>query len=118
MRYSRIIISAAIIALPFFASAQTDTTNPNTVTATADYSSTYAFQKDGVFGCNLNGAYSMSVGALSATGGAYVPVNDAAVTLNTGYLVYKECVLRGIVVRQREGVTSALTKQMAVTYTS
>ncbi|MDB5238241.1 MAG: hypothetical protein JWM46_511 [Candidatus Kaiserbacteria bacterium] len=117
MRYSRIILSAAaILALPFLASAQTDTTN--TVTATADYSSTYAFQKDGVFGCNLNGAYSMSVGSLSATGGAYVPVNDAAVTLNTGYLVYKECVLRGIVDRQREGVTSALTKQMTVVYTS
>ncbi|HEY4488462.1 MAG TPA: hypothetical protein VJB97_03010, partial [Candidatus Paceibacterota bacterium] len=59
-----------------------------------DYSQTYAFQRDGVFGCSLNGSYSMSVGTMSAMGGAYVPVNDASVTLNTGYLVYKECILR------------------------
>lgn len=90
--------------------------NTTTGTGTADYSGTYAYQKDGVFGCNLNGAYSMSVGALSATGGAYVPVNDASVTLNTGYLVYKECVLRGIVDRQREGVTSSFQKKIISTY--
>ena len=67
-----------------------------------DYSQTYAFQRDGVFGCSLNGSYSMSVGTMSAMGGAYVPVNDASVTLNTGYLVYKECILREVVNRQRD----------------
>lgn len=70
----------------------------------------YAFQRQGVFGCSLNGSYSMSVGALSAVGGAYVPVNDAAVTLNTGYLVYKECVLRAVVNREAENALAANQK--------
>jgi hypothetical protein len=52
----------------------------------------------------------MSVGALSAVGGVYVPVNDAAVTLNTGYLVYKECTLRGIVDRMRENETANIQR--------
>lgn len=53
--------------------------------------------RQGIFGCNDAGADSMSVGSRSAIGGAFVPVSDAAVTLNTGTLTYKECVLRGIV---------------------
>lgn len=60
----------------------------------------------------------MSVGALSAVGGAFVPVNDAAVTLNTGYLVYKECVLRGIVDRMRENGTSELQRKILTAYNS
>jgi hypothetical protein len=40
---------------------------------------------------------------------------DAAVTLNTGYLVYKECVLRGIVDRERESALAALIKQLIIT---
>lgn len=54
----------------------------------------------------------MSVGALSARGGVYVPVNDAAVTLNTGYLVYKECVLDGVTKREAESASSALANQV------
>ena len=54
----------------------------------------------------------MSVGTMSAIGGQYVPVNDAAVTLNTGTLVYKECVLREILDRMREGAMSGLFKQI------
>jgi len=54
----------------------------------------------------------MSVGALSAIGGAYVPVSDAAVELNTGTLVYKECVLREVVDRESEDADSALVKQI------
>lgn len=53
----------------------------------------------------------MSVGAMSAIGGVYVPVNDAAVTLNSGTLVYKECVLDGVVKRMAENQTSALVYQ-------
>lgn len=49
---------------------------------------------DGIFSCS--GAQYANPGTLSAIGGVYVPVNDAAVTLNTGYLVYKECVLDGV----------------------
>ena len=65
------------------------------------------FSRSGIFGCNQTAAYRMSVGALSAVGGVYVPVNDAAVTLNTGYLVYKECVLDGVTKRMVESATSA-----------
>ena len=71
----------------------------------------YQFQREGLFGCNLTGSYSMSVGALAAVGGIYVPVNDAAVTLNTGYLTYKECVLDGVIKRQVEQITSGLAKK-------
>jgi hypothetical protein len=75
-------------------------------------SDVYAFKRQGVFGCSLQGSHSMSVGALSAVGGVYVPVNDAAVTLNTGYIVYKECVLRGVVNRQREAATAGAARQV------
>lgn len=90
---------------------------PSVVHAQATATSTsvsddYNFARQGVFGCNLTGSYSMSVGAMSAVGGVYVPVNDAAVTLNTGYLVYKECVLRGIVNREKESATAASIKQV------
>lgn len=113
---------ALVCIFPLFASAQTGSgttatgATGNTVSATADFSSTFAFQRQGVFGCSLNGSYSMSVGALNAVGGTYVPVNDAAVTLNTGYLVYKECILRGIVNRMREDASSAVQKQVLEAY--
>jgi len=58
----------------------------------------------------------MSVGSLAAIGGAYVPVNDAAVTLNTGYLVYKECVLKAINNRMREDSIARLVNQSARTF--
>lgn len=74
------------------------------------------FQKQGIFGCNVNGAYS-NIGSLVAVGGVYVPVNDAAVTLNTGYLVYKECVLRGVVNRMREAETASIGKLTIINYT-
>lgn len=65
-------------------------------------------QRQGIFDCNQNGAYSMSVGALGASGGVYVPVADSTVELNTGTLVYKECVLREVVNREREAATAGL----------
>ena len=52
----------------------------------------------------------MDVGSLSAQGGVYVPVSDAAVTLNTGIIVYKECVLRNQIVRMREAASVGLAK--------
>ena len=67
------------------------------------------FSREGVFGCS-GGGYAMSVGTLAAIGGVYVPVNDAAVTLNTGYLVYKECTLDGVVSAIRESIASALVQ--------
>jgi len=64
--------------------------------------------RDGVFGCSSS-KYS-NVGSLSAIGGVYVPVNDAAVTLNTGYLVYKECVLDGVIAKISEAARTDLTQ--------
>ena len=74
-------------------------------------SAAYQFQRGGIFGCNQTAAYRMSVGALSAVGGVYVPVNDAAVTLNTGYFVYKECVLDGVSRKMAESATTDLANK-------
>lgn len=65
-----------------------------------------ALLRDGIFGCNAS-KYA-NIGSLSAVGGVYVPVNDAAVTLNTGYLVYKECVLDGVVSKISEAARTEL----------
>ncbi|MEK7601108.1 MAG: hypothetical protein AAB480_01060 [Patescibacteria group bacterium] len=97
------ILIALFVLAPTLVFAQSDGSSPS-------------FSREGVFGCSQTGSYSMSVGALSAVGGAFVPVNDAAVTLNTGYLVYKECVLRGIVDRMRENATANLQRQILVAY--
>lgn len=75
----------------------------------------YAFARNGVFGCPIDGQ-SSSVGARAATSGAYVPVNDAAVTINTYTLVYKECVLRNLLIRQREAATADLGRGGVLTY--
>ncbi|MEK7134066.1 MAG: fibronectin type III domain-containing protein [Patescibacteria group bacterium] len=74
----------------------------------------YDFKRQGIFDCNQNGAYAMSVGALSATGGVYVPVADNTVELNTGTLVYKECVLREVINREREAAMAAYGKRAVV----
>jgi len=71
----------------------------------------HGLSRQGIFGCNDAGAYSMSVGSLSAIGSTFVPVSDAAVTLNTGYLVYKECILRPLINRQKENAIANLVKQ-------
>ena len=47
-------------------------------TASSGYSS------QGIFSCNINGAYAMSIGATAASGVVYVPVSHGAVKLNTG----------------------------------
>lgn len=51
---------------------------------------------------DVRGALSMSVGLIAAQGGGFVPVSDAAVTRNTGILVYKECVLRSMINAERK----------------
>ena len=48
----------------------------------------------------------MSVGSLSAVGGVYVPTNDAAVTLNSGFITYKECILDGVNKRFAESAST------------
>jgi len=79
--------------------------------AQASVSAQYQFQNEGIFGCNQIAGVNMSVGTMAAIGGVYVPVNDAAVTVNTGTLVYLECILRPLVDRLRESATSALLKK-------
>lgn len=71
----------------------------------------YQFKNEGIFGCNQTDGANASAGTLAAIGGVYVPVNDAAVTLNTGILVYKECVLRPLQNRLRESAVSSLFKK-------
>lgn len=118
-----IALTTILILSPVISWAADDTTAPDpSSSATTDQAASasnasqgYQFARQGVFGCNLTGSYAMSVGAMSAVGGVYVPVNDAAVTLNTGYLVYKECVLRGIVDRERESALAAMLKQVSNT---
>ena len=112
MRNFLLTLLCASFFVPLVVSAQT--TDPATAAAATPSGAPYQFQREGIFDCNQNGAYAMSVGALSAIGGAYVPVADSAVELNTGTLVYKECVLREVVDRESESAGTALTKQYAV----
>lgn len=127
-RFSYIVLVMLFFGTPLFALAQTDSTTQTTtsngdgtVTVTqaggssdassGSVSAPYSFQREGIFGCSYNGAYAMSVGSFSAQAGAYVPVADATVELNSGILVYQQCVLREVIDRMRESVTSALVKQ-------
>lgn len=66
---------------------------------------------DGIFGCMGLGAQVQNVGTRTAVGGIYVPVNDAAVTLNTGFLVYKECILDGVARKIAENVSAEYLNQ-------
>ncbi len=66
---------------------------------------------NGIFGCRGQGAAVANVGTTRAIGGVYVPVNDAAVTLNTGYLVYKECVLDGMARNIAQNATAEQMQQ-------
>jgi hypothetical protein len=73
---------------------------------TAPAASGSGLSNDGIFGCR--GAQQVNIGTITAIGGVYVPVSDAAVTLNTGYLVYKECVLDGVVAAIKNDIASGL----------
>jgi hypothetical protein len=101
---------------PIAALAQTTSPDPNTTPQDADSSAAaaYQFKNEGIFGCNQVAGANASAGTMAAIGGVYVPVNDAAVTLNTGILVYKECVLRPLQDRLRESAMSALFKKGTV----
>ena len=90
--------SVAAIAIILFSASTAFAVDPavgTPPTQTTPTQSSGTLSRDGVFGCRA--AQYANIGTLTAIGGVYVPVNDAAVTLNTGYLVYKECVLDGVV---------------------
>lgn len=79
-------------------------------------SASAGLNSQGIFGCNMSGAYSTSAGAMAAIGGSYVPVNDAAVTLTTGYLVYKQCVLDKMAARLRDSAIAEIVRTGANTF--
>ncbi len=59
-----------------------------------------------IFSCGNNNQTTASAGSTVPLGGPYVPVADYAVELNTGLLVYKECVLRILIDQKRKALTS------------
>ena len=85
---------------------QVDNTPPAQSTPSDPPAAQGALLRDGIFGCNAS-KYA-NIGTLTAVGGIYVPVNDAAVTVNTGYLVYKECILDGVVAKISEAARTDL----------
>lgn len=110
-RTVRAIICTALILFlaaiaPVFAQEAEDPTSTPAATSSPTLSN------DGIFGCRGQGANIANVGTLSAIGGVYVPVNDAAVTLNTGYLVYKECVLDAVARKIAENSTAEYVQQV------
>jgi hypothetical protein len=104
-----LILMLSCILMPFSADAQAATAN----TAATPYQ----YQSDGIGGCNRTSAAASSVGAFSASG-SYVPVADAAVELNTGYLVYLACSLNPLVSALSGSATAGLTKKVLTTYNS
>lgn len=104
------------IAAPLFANAQSDSTQTTTQTNGAQASPPYQYQANGIYGCNKTGAAASSVGAFVASG-AYVPVSDAAVELNTGYLVYLECSLRPLVDALSGSATAGLIDKITKSFT-
>src|SRR3989344_2312469 len=78
---------------------------------TAVTASSPTLSNGGIFGCLGQGARVQNVGTRAAIGGVYVPVNDAAVTLNTGFLVYKECILDGVARKIAENAQASLVGQ-------
>ena len=65
------------------------------------------FSNDGLYGC-AGGGFG-SIGKAHA-GGIFVPVSEEAVALNTQILLYKECILDGVVARVRETMVAFMLK--------
>lgn len=87
-----------------------------TPTGTSGASIPPSASSGGITDCNISGAYSVSAGVMAALGGTFVPVNDAAVTLTTGYLVYKQCVLDKMAARLRDNAIANIVRTGATTF--
>lgn len=118
--YMRNVLAVSVVVscmLPFLAFAQAETPEgdttppPESTDSPPPSGEPFRYANEGIFGCSQVAGAAMSAGTLSAIGGVYVPVNDAAVTLNTGVLIYKECVLRPLTDRLREAATAGLFKK-------
>ena len=96
------LLALILATLPLVAGAQAANSGTN---------QTYQYQSDGIYGCNQTGAAASSVGQFSANG-VYVPVADATVELNTGYLVYLFCSLRPLVSALSQSATAGLTSKI------
>jgi hypothetical protein len=59
-------------------------------------------------GCNANQTKIPNIGTFVATAPTYVPVYDDAVTINTGYLVFKSCVLDAIAAQDKIASTAKI----------
>lgn len=107
------IAFAIMLSIPFTAHAQSGdpSTDPSTDPNATGDPTTPQLTTQGIFGCLGRGAQVSNVGTTRAIGGVYVPVNDAAVTLNTGYLVYKECVLDSMSRKVAENALAEFTRQ-------
>ncbi|MBI4133233.1 hypothetical protein HY478_01320 [Candidatus Uhrbacteria bacterium] len=106
-----IMATALTILVPIVALATSHETGDDGNPPPDSTAAPYDFKNEGIFGCNQIAGANASAGTMAAIGGVYVPVNDAAVTLNTGILVYRECVLRPLQVRLRESALSSLVKK-------
>lgn len=108
-----VCLTLFFIYAPFFAHAQTpNPNNPDLINSTPEQiAASPTLSNDGIFGCRGVGAQVANIGTQTALGGVYVPVNDAAVTVNTGFLVWKECVLDGVARKIAENVTAEYLNQ-------
>lgn len=109
MRKYAPIVAILLLLTPSGVGAMTFTTTLSTSTPGG------AITQTATTNCDA-GQYGGSPGTTAAISGVFVPVSDAAVTLNTGVLVYKECVLRRIVNAQRGLMTAAVVRQGTVAF--
>ncbi|MDB5187889.1 MAG: hypothetical protein JWO50_409 [Candidatus Kaiserbacteria bacterium] len=114
--YISTIIVAALLPVIVLAQVTTESQQIATSDAAATSAPPPTVSNDGILSCNQTAAYGQSVGAFSARSSVYVPVSDAAVTLNTGYLVYVACQLRPLVDRLREKAIADTTNQTSRSY--
>jgi len=105
-KFLHIIFIGMFVLSPFSALALTATSQTSTAAP--------QFAPNGIYGCNQTSAAASSV-AVFAGSGVYVPVNDAAVTLNTGYLVYLACTLNPLVSALSGSATAGIVKKIQVT---
>jgi hypothetical protein len=82
--------------------------------ASAGASASDGFQKGGILDCiSMYNAINGSIGQQAATG-TYVPVNDAAVTINTYLLLRKECIIKDFLNQVKNHAVASEVNNMIV----
>lgn len=108
------VVSIVLFIYPAFSHADqciagtlyTDDNKPVLDSEGNEIACTSGAQGESLFGCNKQGAQAMSVGSISALSSNYVPVDDAAVRLNTGFITFKECFADGVWRNMGESLTA------------